>query len=380
MRFALFIVAALIGTVVGCSRQDEITRYSITVPEGFGDVASMIPRPQSVADGIASRMLAAIVPKGKQTWFFKLTGPDESVAKLEEPFTALVKSLRFTGNTGPPVWDLPEGWQQRAASGMRWATIEIADGDQTWQLTVIPLDTRGDLDEYVLANINRWRGELGLAPIAAINSDDDGDSPGDIRQFELSDATSVTLVNLVGRPGGSHTAAAGFNMADHPPIDGLQLGTAVDSTGDGDFTYATPEGWTALTVSGMRRAAFEVVDGERKLEITVIHLPQSGGERLANVNRWRNQIGLGDTTAEQLASDLQDIRLAETTGDYVELFGPEQATPREAILVALVDVAGKTWFFKLKGDAELAARERMRFQSLIRSAKFSSNQDGAAGE
>jgi hypothetical protein len=229
----------------------------------------------------------------------------------------------------------------------------------------------GDIDQYVLSNVNRWRGQLGLEPVAAIAAEEKEDPASSVRQFELSDSTMVTLVNLVGRGGGSDVISAGFDMGKHPPIGGQQLGTPATPPGDAaTIIYTTPEGWTALAAGGMRRAAFEVSDGEQKVEITVINLPQSGGERLANVNRWRNQIQLTDTTAQQLAKDLKTIPLDSATGDYVELFGPAETAPRQAILAVLADFGGSTWFFKLMGDADLAERESERFQAFVQSVKF----------
>ncbi len=397
--------AVWIGIFCGCGRPDEITRYTVSVPQGPNDVQ---PTPASAglhsdANAAASRMLAAIIPQDKQTWFFKLTGPDEDVAKLQEPFSALVESVRFDEATGRPSWKLPEGWRQQGASGMRFATIEITEGERKIELTVIPLDTRGDLEEYVRDNVNRWRGQLGLAPLEAILADGDGegdaerdgDALSDVRQFKLTDTVVVTVVNLVGR-GGGESMAGGLNASErlpsnhppidrlpsdhppieglpsnHPPIDGASAGIAGErSDQDAGLTYATPDGWTPTNAGGLRRAAFQVSEGERKVEITVISLPQSGGERLANVNRWRNQIKLGDITAEQLAEDLRKIPVAEADGDYVELMGPAEQQPREAILAVLSDVAGSTWFFKLKGDADLAMRERERFQAFAQSVKF----------
>jgi hypothetical protein len=383
LRFALLLSAVWIGSLVGCGRHDEITRYSITVPLGPSDVQPTAAQPvRNVAvDAAPIRMLAAIVPQGKQTWFFKMTGPVEAVAKQQEPFLTLIKSVRFNGEPAQPAWDLPENWRKLGATGMRFATIEIEEGDRKLELTVIPLQTMGELDEYVLGNVNRWRGQLNLAPVSAIATDDDDDPSNSVRQFKLSDSTLVTLVNLLGRGTGSDAISAGFDMAKHPPIAGEQLGAAMGPpVDDGSITYTTPNGWSATPASGMRRAAFEVIDGKQKVEITVISLSQSGGERLANVNRWRNQIQLTDTTAQQLAKDLQKIQMVSATGDYVELVGPAEAAPRQAILAVLTDVAGSTWFIKLMGDAELAMGERERFQAFVRSVKFSPKIVGASDE
>ncbi len=383
MRFALLFVAVMIGNIFGCGRQDEITRYSIEVPLGPSDVklavADRVPNAESSAT--PTRMLAAIFPQGEKTWFFKLNGPDEAVAKQEDLFNALIESVRFTDELPQPSWDLPEGWQQQGASGMRFATIEIEDGDQMLEVTVIPLQTMGEIDEYVLSNVNRWRDQLGLAPVAAIKAGDNDDASTSVRQFKGTDSTLVTLVNLVGRGKGSDVLSAGFDMARHPPIAGQPpVAPAGPPDKNPTFTYTTPDGWSVTGASGMRQAAFEVIDGKQKVEITVISLSQSGGERLANVNRWRNQIQLTDTTAQQLAQDLQKIPMGSVTGDYVELVGPADASPRQAILGVLTDVADSTWFFKLMGDAELAERERERFEVFVQSVTFPLNQEGADNE
>jgi hypothetical protein len=383
LRFVLLFGAILVGCFVGCGRQDKITRYSITVPQGPGDVQPMstASAPNSAVNAAPIRMLAAIIRQGKETWFFKMTGPVEEVAKQQAPFNALIQSVRFSGETGQPSWDLPEQWRQQGAAGMRFATIEIEEGQRKLELTVIPLQTMGDFDEYVLSNINRWRGQLGLAPVAAINPDENEESESSVRQIKLNDSTLATLVNLVGQGSGSDVIAAGFDMAKHPPIGGQQPGVPPVSTDkEATITYTTPEGWTAKAASGMRQAAFEVIDGKQKVEITAISLSQAGGERLANVNRWRNQIQLTDTTAQQLAQDLQKIPMGSAIGDYVELVGPDDASPRQAILGVLTDVEGSTWFFKLMGEADLAMRERERFQAFVRSVKFPLNEDGKNNE
>ena len=74
--------------VVGCSDEDQIRTYP--VPEAsLGDSADtsfpFAERP-TVTATYDARMLSAMMPQDKQTWFFKLLGPDEAVAELEMAF------------------------------------------------------------------------------------------------------------------------------------------------------------------------------------------------------------------------------------------------------------------------------------------------------
>jgi len=48
----------------------------------------------------APRMLGVMLPRGEQTWFFKLMGPADAVEKQKSAFEAFVKSVRFEGSRG----------------------------------------------------------------------------------------------------------------------------------------------------------------------------------------------------------------------------------------------------------------------------------------
>ena len=113
----------------------------------------------------------------------------------------------------------------------------------------------------------------------------------------------------------------------------------------------------------MRLAAFEVSNGTDKVETTVFRFPPS--PILANVNRWRGQIGLGPTTQGQLDEDAQTIKVDETDGHYFKLVGKNQT-----ILAVIVNRDGKAWFFKLQGNSKLADSEQKRFEAFVKSVKF----------
>src|SRR4029077_16036488 len=117
---------------------------------------------------------------GDQAWFFRLSGPPDPVAGLAENFRTFVKSLRFAAEDAPPVWQLPEGWRQKPGSGMRYATIEVDAPAAPLDLSVTVLPpSESDSDAYTLANVNRWRGQLGLPPLAA------SQLPDNVEQLDL---------------------------------------------------------------------------------------------------------------------------------------------------------------------------------------------------
>lgn len=153
------------------------------------------------------RMLGAIVPYQGATWFFKLTGPDALVANEKPIYLKFLRTVKATApapitavatpsmEVASPVadpmsaavtkaggadlrWTAPAHWQSKPPSAMRKATYMIpGDGGAATELsiTAFPGAVGGEL-----ANVNRWRGQLQLPPLA---------------ETELAGAVSRTTVN-----------------------------------------------------------------------------------------------------------------------------------------------------------------------------------------
>jgi len=136
------------------------------------------------------------------------------------------------------------------------------------------------------------------------------------------------------------------------------------------LAYDTPEGWMPGKVGGARKAAFLVQDRERSVEITAIDLDVEAGALLPNVNRWRRRMQMDEITETELDKTVSPIQVGGVEGHYVELVGPEDAQQRRAMLGVVVIRDGRAWFFHLAGDAELALREKERFQDFVRSVRF----------
>ncbi len=68
-------------------------------------------------------------------------------------------------STGALTWQAPGHWEELPASGMRRGSFTLrGDGEQTADLSIIafPGDVGG-----MTANVNRWRGQVGLASLSA---------------------------------------------------------------------------------------------------------------------------------------------------------------------------------------------------------------------
>ena len=183
---------ALVVLVAGCGKSERIERYTVAKPPPFELPRGPQPAKAEQPPGEPTdRMLAAIVPHASQGWFFKLTGPIDAMGPQADAFTTFLKSVHFS-EAGKPQWTLPEGWQERPGSDIRYATLVIPSEGKPLELTVTALPKPpGDDEQYALANINRWRGQMKLPPIEASALAEEA------KQIELQGATA-TVVDLVG--------------------------------------------------------------------------------------------------------------------------------------------------------------------------------------
>jgi hypothetical protein len=87
---------------------------------------------------------------------------------------------------------------------------------------------------------------------------------------------------------------------------------------DGDVKWKLPAGWLEEKGGPARVASFKFGDRDPKLELTVVKLPGDGGGLSANVNRWREQVGLERAAEAEVASMVRKVGEAQV----VDLIGP----------------------------------------------------------
>ncbi len=290
-------------------------------------------------------------------WFFKLLGPADEVRAQVEPFGELVRSVEF-GRDGSPTWALPAGWSERRETGLRYATLTIESVDPPLEahVSALPADDPSSAD-YLKANIDRWRSQVGLPPY-------DGEwqkqakADGELAEVE-NRGRKVTIVHLLGETeqfGSSRMLAAIIPHVDDG--DGAPATREPSSaTPQQPPSYVVPEGWAKGQPGSFQFAVFNVDAEGRSVEVSVA---KAGGSLEDNIARWRGQIGAAPGEGES-----RPIKVGGHDATFVELSGP-----RETILGVIVPRGGTNWFFKLKGDPELAVRERSRFDEFVQSVQF----------
>ena len=195
----------------------------------------------------------------------------------------------------------------------------------------------------------------------------------------FASAAAWALVGLAGcdRDGVTHYRVA---KAPEPPptmpasasASGPPPGMAGDvpppaSPRGGGLRWTLPKGWTESQGGQMRFATFKPpVQG--KIDGSVVVLPGPAGGELANVNRWRNQIGLPPLDAGALSGARKTI--ATKAGPLAVYDFTNDAKPGSRVVAGLAEIQGNTWFVKLTGDADAVAAARKDFMQLLGSLRL----------
>lgn len=140
-------------------------------------------------------------------------------------------------------------------------------------------------------------------------------------------------------------------------------------TGSGNIEWAMPEGWVDGKASSMRMASFAIPHSDGTTgDVSLVQLAGMAGGMVANVNRWRGQVGLQDLSAEALMREL-DERVTVGGHKYlvVEMFNE---TSGNAIMAGIYESGGATLFAKLSTNKAGMNEARDGFYQFCDSINF----------
>jgi hypothetical protein len=340
-----WILCVFLLVLAGCREQEQI--HSYLAPK------ESLPEPPS------TRMLAVMVPRDKDVWFFKFIGRKKDVTEHEDEFETFVRSVRFPKQGETPItWTTPPGWRREMGQGITYATLRLGPKGGSLDITITML---GPEAADVRPNVDRWRAQLSLQPMT------------DARFHQVHNNTEVdgvkaTRVDLVGvlqpKAGPMAQPPRGRAREDRPPL-----------------RYDTPKGWEArppMVKRGIRiPVVLRVAQDGQEAETTGMSLPGDGGGLIANVQRWRAQVGLGPIEEAELRRNVRTVKVGDSEAQCVDL-GPGQNT-KQRILGAMLPHGKETWFFTLKGPADLVGKQQANFEAFVASVRFG-NEPGAAHE
>jgi hypothetical protein len=292
---------------------------------------------------------------------------------------------------------VPPGWQQIAPSEMRVASFAVTNAaGQAADVGIIPLPA----GENELDLINMWRDQVQLP---ATTNDDSGAvqvGDGTGKLFEFVSAVPIIdqkfrqrmMVAMLTRGSTSwffkitgedsfvvsqkdvflqFLKSVSFN-AVAPNISAAVSVPAAGQNDNANSIWTVPTGWQAMPPSQFLLAQFLIQDGDARAEVNVSELAGEGGGLLANLNRWRGQLGLPQVAQEDDFSKMVDsLAVPGGQAELVDVTGTNSKTSQPSRLIGVVlPQAGQTWFYKLMGDPKLVAAQKDAFIKFIQSARY----------
>jgi hypothetical protein len=281
-------------------------------------------------------------------------------------------------------WKLPAGWEQVPTKQMSVASFAINDANGGASVAITPLPNLAGREE---ALVNMWREQVQLGPLSpdemaqALQPAEVAGGEG--RVFEIVGSAdgkpTRTIAAMLHRGdrswffklSGDDAAVVarkaeflefvkGVRFSTPAPAAGAPEATA--SASGGSFKWTVPESWKAGSPGAMQIAKFAVPASDgAKADVSVSVFPSESGGVLANVNRWRKQIGLGEIDEAALESCTKPL---DTPAGAVLVDLKNEA---RALLGAIVPRNGQWFFYKLLGDAPAVAAAREDFVRFVRS-------------
>ncbi len=140
------------------------------------DLAGLPKDADAAKDG---RIIAGMITTGDSTLFFKMRGNADLTEAQKGDFIKWVAAVcnAQTETKSPQMaamppqdaavpqikWNTPEGWTEVPPSSMRYASFAASDADSgKIDISVVTFAGDGGSDAD---NVNRWRGQIGLAPV-----------------------------------------------------------------------------------------------------------------------------------------------------------------------------------------------------------------------
>lgn len=361
-------IALACGCMPACQKDQGIRVYKVAKQDSKPRGVIQTARSQSSEQ----QMLGAIVHSGTSAWFFKLTGEPSKVEPTREEFREIVDSVEFKP-TGPS-WKLAKGWTQQLSQGITYAKLLKEDEGLTATVTEFPFPEMQDeakWRDYVVANINRWRNQLALAPQEWSEIEPELE---EVKELSRGPAKAY-FVSLVGKGSGSMGGpfsggpfSGGASMA--PESSSTPPPSAAAEPTQSPLSYEAPDGWKGVAPSSMRLASFKL-DGDDG-QTAEVAVSVASGEIDMIVGMWISQIPM-EKTDDDVKKVIDEASEVEVNGAQAKVYWVDgsESESKQAILVADVPWAnGSSLYVKLKGDSTLVEAQRDNFMAFLNSLKW----------
>ena len=136
--------------------------------------------------------------------------------------------------------------------------------------------------------------------------------------------------------------------------------------------WSPPADWKLQPADPARKATWQVpppagAANAQPAELSVNVFQGQLGTLLANVNRWRGQVGLpSDLTEDKLSDNVKNVTIDGRAAQLISVDGPDG----KSLEGALIFLPTKTWSFRLFGSTATVAPQRAAFRAFLDSVKW----------
>jgi hypothetical protein len=331
--------------------------------------------------------------------------PAPAAAPDATPPATDTPSVTATPTDSRVLYTAPAGWQKKPLSQLRAASLTAPGPDkETADVSVIPLPVVGrDMDL-----VNLWRSQVNLPPTtdpAAVTQAEPvaiGVEQGRLFRYvskepmigkfrqQILVATLVRgattwFFRIVGptelvdaQRGKFLEFLKSISFEDKTPvppaaaaIPPVTVPPPTSSQPSSPSIWTVPADWRAVPPAQFLVVQYSVGNDDAKAQVNVAKLKGEGGGLLANVNRWRDQIGLLPLDENGLQPLVQSLDVTGGPASLVDFTGKDSQTGMATRLIAaMVEQNGQSWFYKLMGDPQVVAAQQSAFTQFIQSAHY----------
>lgn len=360
-------------------------------------------------------MLAGILINGNEAWTIKATGKREAVVAAEEEIHEFAKTFDFSVGPNEAEWDAPESWKDTGeSSSIRKATYEINSDSETEKVTLFvsffASGRGGDPQEFIAENVNRWRGQMGVAKVLHYTIRNDREIPLPSAELIVPFMTKIPVGSNVmyfqriegiklpsGAPPFAGKMGGGMGMGSaHPSIpttSGSEKKTAdsetkssasekkSESSGQSNsppklpFKYDAPKDWKETSPGTVARLKFSYSDEDPDSVVSISFFPPINSVNWeSTVAMWQGQLSTAKTSADELAKMTKSVPVDAIEVKQIELTGQEKKAG-QSLVGAMISRPNGNWFVKLTGKTEAVKEQQSNFDSFIKSIKFDAEEE-----
>ena len=380
------LIIAAFAAFLGCSREYHARSYDAPKVESEF-VKGREPKPRQALPPMMGgsriplperRILGAVIPDNNHVYFVKATDRATQLASAESAFRTVVEAFAVDPASGSPKFELPPGWtlnlldNANAGIGLAEMIAEINYEAPAGRIrfTVSKYDKPAETaawENYLLSQINRWRGQLELPPTTV--SDLQRELPTIPRDGA---AMPAYLFDANGDGASGSTATPAVST---PPVSAEPAIPAPPSARPAlKLTYDKPDAWELQPPKPYREATFKVTKEGKEAEITV---STARDIPVQNAGMWLSQtISVNDqATLESLA--LKTVEQAETlqvgtkTAKLYSIRASDQPDARSLLVVAIpMGEGGMSMFVKLNCELRMMEEEKSTFLSFVNTLRW----------